>query len=87
MLILILVDVQYSKKELFLLSKRFKSSKSLLLWFPSPGKKNPPSKMSDSPLGEGGVPPHPYHYLENFEAIQSYYEESVYFLLEIPGTH
>ena len=43
--------------------------------------------MSDSPLGEGGVPPHPYHYLENFEAIQSYYEESVYFLLEIPGTH
>ena len=43
--------------------------------------------MSDSPLGEGGGPPHPYHYLENFEAIQSYYEESVYFLLEIPGTH
>ena len=46
MLIYILIDVQYSQKTVF--SFRFESSKSLLLRFPSPGKKIPPSKISDS---------------------------------------
>ena len=54
MFILILIDVQYSQKAI---EKRFESPKSLLLRFPSPGKKILPSKVSDShPLGESSPP-------------------------------
>ena len=48
--------------------KTFKSSKSLLLRFPSPDKKNPPSKIFDLPRPPGIYPPPtpiPYCYSEN----------------------
>ena len=41
MLILVLIDVQYSQKALFSFEKRFHWSKSLLLRFPLPNKKIP----------------------------------------------
>ena len=40
MLILILIDVQYSQKAILRFEKRFASSKPLLLRFPSPSKNN-----------------------------------------------
>ena len=57
MSILILIDVQYSQKAVFSFAKGwFESSKSLLLRFPSPSKKNPP---------QANFLPTPYRYLEN----------------------
>ena len=43
MLILILIDVQYSKNAAFSFKKFSTCQKSLLLRFSPPGKKNPPA--------------------------------------------
>ena len=58
MLILTLIDIQYSQKAVFSF-KKFEWSKSLLLRFPPPNKKlSPSNKISDPfPHGEGNFPP------------------------------
>ena len=74
--------------------KRFESSKSLLLRFPSPGKKISPVKFSipPNPLPLFGKPqyiklngPFLWKGWNCLKAIQSHYEETV--SPEIPGTH
>ena len=59
MLILILIDAQYSQKAVFSFEKESICQKSPHHRFPLPGKKNPPSTISGSPT--------PYCYLENPE--------------------
>ena len=68
MLILILIDVQYSQKAVFSFEKGLNHQNH-----PSPGslhlvKRFPPSKISNPPTSRGGFPPPPptlYHYLKN----------------------
>ena len=78
MLIFILVDVQYSQNAVFTFEKgsnrqnHFSSSSHHLV------KKFPPVKFS--------ILPQPLA-CNCLKAIQSHYEETVYFLPEIPGTH
>ena len=96
MSIFILTDVQYSQKAVFSFQKGsnrqdYSSSGSLHL------VKNPPSKISDSPHNPLALFGRP-KYIKVYgpflwkgcncpKAIQSHYEETVYFLPEIPGTH
>ena len=84
------------RRRLFLALENFESSKSLLLRFRSPGKKILPSKISISPnpLPRFGRTQYiklyaPFLWMgcNCLKAIQSHYEETVYFLTEIPGTH
>ena len=67
MLILILIDVQYSQKAVFSFEKGLNHQNH-----PSPGslhlvKRFPPSKISNPPTSRGGFTPPPtlYHYLKN----------------------
>ena len=96
MLIFILINVQYSQKAVFSFEKgsnrqNHSSSGSLHLI-----KKIPPSKISDSTQPLTIIWKTPIyklygHFLwmgcKSLKVIQSHYEEAVYFLPEIPGTH
>ena len=99
MLIFILIDVQYSQKA-FLALKKFELSKSLLLRFPSSGKKSlPPPVKFPIPPPPNRLPlfgrtqfiklygPFLWMGYTCLKSIQSRYEETVYFLPEILGTH
>ena len=96
MLIFILIDVQYSQKAVFSfkegsIRQSHSSSGSL-----HPVKKFPPVKfpIPPNPLPLFGRPQYiklygPFLWMgcNCLKAIQSHYEETVYFLPEIPGTH
>ena len=96
MLIFILIDVQYSQKAIFSFEKdsscqNYSSSGSLHLV-----KKIPPVKfpIPPNPLLLFGRPKYIKLYgsflwmgCTCLKAIQIHYEETVYFLPEIPGTH
>ena len=96
MLIFILIDVQYSQKAVFSFEKgsnrqNHSSSGSFHLV-----KKFPPVKfpIPPNPLPRFGRPQYiklyaPFLWMgcNCLKAIQSHYEETVYFLPEIPGTH
>ena len=73
MLISILIDVQYSQEAVFSFDKGSNSqNRSSSGSIHTVKKSPPPSKISDSPLTEGNLPPTPYRYLENPDPIPSF---------------
>ena len=64
MLILILIDIQYSQNAVFSFEKGLNRQNHSSSRFHQPVKKFLPSNISDSPA-TGGIYPHPYRYLEN----------------------
>ena len=64
MLILILIDVQYSQEAVFSFEEGLNCQNHFSSGSPHPVKTIPPSQISDSPP-PGGIPPMPYNYLEN----------------------
>ena len=68
MLILILIDVQYSQKAVFSFEKDLNCQNHSSSGSLHPVKKSPTSKISDSNPHWGSIfPPSPYRYLENSE--------------------
>ena len=69
MLILILIDVQYSRKAIFSFKKSLNCQNHSFSGSISLVKKSPPVKFQISPLWGGGslplAPTSPYRYLEN----------------------
>ena len=96
MLIFVLIDVQYSQKAIFSFEKGADRQNHSCSDFFHPVKKFPLVKftISPNPLLLFGRPEYIKLYgsflwigCNCLKAIQSHYQETVYFLLGIPGTH